>query len=89
MCVNKIVYMDLRIPAAISQGETRIEALCTLCEIEGRPYVPAEYEYVVVSTLDGAESLVSVCGGHANQLDNGRLSYNVVSRKKGFDWTTK
>jgi len=29
----------------------RVEPICTLCELEGRPYVHADDEYVVASTL--------------------------------------
>jgi hypothetical protein len=63
-----------------------VEALCTLCEEEGRPYVHADHAYVVVSTLAGIERMITVCSNHADQLDNGKLSYRVVRRMKGFDW---
>jgi len=29
-----------------------VEAICTMCEVEGRPYVHANDEYVVASTPD-------------------------------------
>jgi len=64
----------------------RVEAICTLCEVEGRPYVRAEYEYVVLSTQNGEEKRITVCPDHSDQLDNGKLSYKVVRRRKGVDW---
>ena len=63
-----------------------VELVCTLCEEEGRPYVLAEYEYFVVSTMTGNERRVTVCPDHADQLDKGKLSYTVVNRRKGSDW---
>jgi hypothetical protein len=50
--------------------------------------VPAEHSYVVVSTMTGNERLITTCSSHADQLDNGKLSYTVVTGKKGFDWTS-
>ena len=63
-----------------------MEALCTLCEVEGRPYVIADYEYVVASTENGEEKRITVCSDHSDQLDKGRLSFTVVRRRKGVDW---
>jgi len=67
-------------------SEGRVEATCTFCEVEGRPYVHASDEYVVVSTLSGEEKLITVCLHHADQLDNGKLPYRVVRWRKGVDW---
>ena len=39
--------------------------------------------------MDRTESLISVCRDHATRLDNERLPYSVVSRRKGFDWAAK
>jgi hypothetical protein len=64
----------------------RVEALCTLCEIEARPYVHADDEYVVASTLTGEEKRITVCRDHADQLSSGKLPYLVVRRRKGVDW---
>ena len=64
----------------------RVEALCTLCEVEGRPYVQANYEYVVVSTLRKDEKLITVCADHSGKLDNDKLPYLVVRQRKGVDW---
>ena len=64
-----------------------MEAICTLCELEGRPYVPANYEYVVASTLTGLEMRITVCPDHAGKLDNDRLPYRVMRQRKGVDWT--
>jgi len=67
-----------------------VQAICTLCELEGRPNVQADYEYVLISTMDGAEMRVTVCRDHAGQLDNERLPYRVVRQRKiakeGIDW---
>jgi hypothetical protein len=57
-----------------------------MCEVEGRPYVHAQDEYVVASTLTGEEKLVTVCLRHASQLDGLKLPYRVVRRRKGVDW---
>jgi hypothetical protein len=67
-------------------SEGRVEAICTLCELEGRPYVDANNEYVVVSTLTGQEMRVTVCPDHARRLDNGKLPYRVIRQRKGVDW---
>ena len=64
-----------------------VEVLCTLCEIEARPYVHADDEYVVVSTLNGEEKWITVCPDHADQLDKGKLPYGVVRRRRGVDWS--
>ena len=64
-----------------------VEALCTMCEVEGRPYVNANDEYVVASTLTGKEKLITVCLHHADQLDRGKLPYRVLRRRKGVDWS--
>jgi hypothetical protein len=64
----------------------RVESICTLCELEGKPYVHADYEYVVASTLTGEESLITACQDHAKKLDSDRLPYRVVRRRKGVDW---
>ena len=64
----------------------RVEAICTLCEVEARPYVTAEYEYVVLSTQNGEEKRITVCADHAARLDSGKMSYKVVRRRKGVDW---
>jgi hypothetical protein len=63
-----------------------VEAICTLCEVEGRPYVHANYEYFVAPTLRGDERLITVCPDHANKLDNGRWPYRVIRRREGVDW---
>lgn len=65
----------------------RVDLICTLCEEEGRPYVQAQYEYVVVSTMTGNERRITVCSDHADQLDKGKLPYEVVRRRKGSDWS--
>jgi hypothetical protein len=70
----------------IVSSRGRVEAICTLCELEGRPYVRANDEYVVASTLTGKEKLITVCPDHANKLDNDKLPYRVVRRRKGVDW---
>jgi hypothetical protein len=75
---------DLRRKRKSSRG--RVEAICTLCELEGRPYVWAEYEYVVASTPDQREERITVCADHAERLDAGKLSYRVIRRRKGVDW---
>jgi hypothetical protein len=75
---------DLRRKRVSSKG--RVEAICTLCELEGRSNVPAVYEYVLVSTQTGEDALVTVCSDHADQLDKGKLSYKVLRRRKGVDW---
>jgi hypothetical protein len=64
----------------------RVEAICTLCEVEGKPYVHAVDEYVVASTLTGQERLITVCREHTDKLDRGKLPYRVVRRRKGIDW---
>jgi hypothetical protein len=64
----------------------RVEPICTLCELEGRPYVHADDEYVVASTLTGEEKLITVCQDHAKKLDSDNLPYRVVRRRKGVDW---
>jgi hypothetical protein len=64
----------------------RVEAICTLCEVEGKPYVQAVDEYVVASTLTGQEKRITVCSEHADKLDEGKLPYRVVRRRKGIDW---
>jgi hypothetical protein len=64
----------------------RVEAICTLCEVEGRPYVPAVQEYVVASTQTEQEKRITVCAEHAEKLDKGSLPYRVVRRRKGIDW---
>jgi hypothetical protein len=64
----------------------RVEGFCTLCELEGRPYVHADGEYVVASTLTGKEMRITVCPDHADKLDNGRLPYRVLRGRKGIDW---
>jgi hypothetical protein len=48
--------------------------------------VPADFEYVVVSTINGNERRITVCSDHADQLDKGKLSYRVVRRREGSDW---
>jgi len=63
-----------------------IEAICTLCEVEGKPYVHAADEYVVASTLTERERRITVCPEHADKLDEGKLPYRVVRRRKGIDW---
>jgi hypothetical protein len=63
-----------------------VDALCTMCEVEGRPYVHANEEYVVASTLTGEEKLITVCLRHADQLDRGKLPYRVLRRRKRVDW---
>lgn len=67
-----------------------MQAICTMCEVEGRSNVQAEYEYVLISTRNGEEMRVTVCEDHARQLDNGGLPYRVVRQrkiaKKGLDW---
>jgi hypothetical protein len=75
---------DLRRKRVTSNGE--IQAICTLCEVEGRPYVLADYEYVAVSTLSGRDERITACLGHAEQLDAGTLSYAVARWRKGMDW---
>ena len=75
---------DARRKRISSRG--RIEALCTLCEVEGRPYVPAGHEYVVVSTENGEEKRITVCDDHSEQLDKGRLSFTVVRKRNSVDW---
>ena len=67
-------------------SEGRIEAVCTLCELEGRPYVHADDEYIVASTLTGEEKLITVCQDHAKKLEDDKLPYRVVRRRKGVDW---
>lgn len=64
----------------------RVEALCSLCEVEGRPYVHADYEYVVASTLSGNERRITVCRDHAGRLDNDKLPYRVLRQRRGVDW---
>jgi hypothetical protein len=66
--------------------EGRVEAICTLCEVEGKPYVRASGEYVVASTMTGEEKLITVCLDHADELDNGELPYRVVRQRKVVDW---
>jgi hypothetical protein len=79
---------DLRRRKVSPSGRT--QAICTLCEVEGRSNVQADYEYVLVSTMNDAETRVTVCTDHAGQLDNERLPYRVVRQrkiaKKGLDW---
>lgn len=77
---------DLRRKRVTPRG--RIEAICTLCEVEGRPYVFADYEYVIVSTLTGKDERITACLEHAAQLDAGTLPYIVVRRRRGVDWVT-
>jgi hypothetical protein len=38
--------------------------------------------------MTGNERLITICSNHADQLDKGKLSYTVATRKKGFDWTS-
>jgi hypothetical protein len=57
-----------------------------LCEVEGRPNVLAEFEYVVLSTENGLERRITVCSDHADRLDKGKLSYKVIRFRKGVDW---
>jgi hypothetical protein len=64
----------------------RVEAICTLCEVEGKPYVHAIDEYVVASTLTEQEKRITACPEHADKLDEGKLPYRVVRRRKGIDW---
>jgi hypothetical protein len=64
----------------------RIEAICTLCEVEGKPYVHAIDEYVVASALTEQERRITVCPEHAYKLDEGKLPYRIVRRRKGIDW---
>jgi hypothetical protein len=64
----------------------RVEAICTLCEVEGKPYVRAIDEYVVASTLTGQEKRITVCSEHADKLNQGRLPYRVLRQRKGIDW---
>jgi hypothetical protein len=47
-------------------GKGSVEAICTMCEVEGRPYVHADDEFLVASTLAGEEKLVTVCLDHAD-----------------------
>jgi hypothetical protein len=68
------------------QTSGHVEAICTLCEVEGRPYVHANYEYIVASTLRGDERLITACPDHANKLDNDRLPYRVIRRREEVDW---
>jgi hypothetical protein len=75
---------DLRRKRVSSKG--RVEAICTLCEVEARPNVLAAYEYLVVSTQTGDDALISVCSAHADQLDKGTLSYKVLRWRTGVDW---
>ena len=75
---------DARRRKVSSKG--KVDYVCTLCEEEGRPYVQAEYEYLVVSTMTGDKRRITVCPDHAEQLDNGKLPYTVVKRRKGSDW---
>src|ERR1700689_4033824 len=62
----------------------RVEAICTLHEVEGKPYVRAVDEYVVTSTLSGQERRITVCSEHADKLDKGNLPYRVIRRRKGI-----
>ena len=64
----------------------RVEAICTLCEVEGKPYVHAVDEYVVASTLSDQEKRITVCSEHADKLEEGKLPYRVTRRRKGIDW---
>jgi hypothetical protein len=75
---------DQRRKRVLASG--RVEPLCTLCEVEGRPYVRADCEYVVVSTLGKDEKRITVCSDHSSKLDNDRLPYRVVRQRKGVDW---
>ena len=61
----------------------RVEIICTLCEDEGRPYVQAKYEYAVVSTMTETGRRITACSNHADQLDEGKLPYEVVGKRKG------
>jgi hypothetical protein len=54
--------------------------------MEGRPNVHAEDEYVVVSTLTGDDTRITVCHDHAEKLDGDKLPYRVVRQRKGVDW---
>ena len=71
---------DLRRRKKYSSG--RVQSICTMCELEGRSNVQAEYEYSLVSTMDERQTLVTTCRDHAGQLDNGKLPYKVVRQKK-------
>jgi len=64
----------------------RVDSLCTLCEEEGKPRVRADFVFVVASTMNGNERRITVCSEHANQLNHGKLPYDVVRWKKGADW---
>jgi hypothetical protein len=75
---------DLRRKPVDSTG--LVDAICTLCELEGRPYVRADHEYVVVSTMNGNDFRMTACPYHAGQLDRGVLTYKVARRRKGVDW---
>ena len=63
-----------------------IEALCTICEEEGMPYVPATHAYVIISTMSGHERMVTACSDHADRLEKGKMSYQVVRKMRGFEW---
>jgi hypothetical protein len=64
----------------------RVEALCTICEEEGRPYVPASHAYVIISTMSGHERMITACQDHAERLEKGKMSYQVLRKMKGFEW---
>jgi hypothetical protein len=70
---------DLRRRRTTASGKE--EAICTICELEGMPYVHADYEYALASSLDGRESLATVCRDHADQLDNEKLPFKVLRKK--------